>query len=115
VVVEEMVHQNCRFVKLSDTMKALGHPVRLCIMNKLLENGPCNVVTLQHCLRQPQSTVSQHLQKLRNAGLVRANQKGLEKYYTINGNLNQDFLKGLFKYNQDKNKLNNILPTIVNY
>lgn len=67
----------------AELLKALAHPVRLCIVNGLLTKKECNVAFMQECLDLPQSTVSQHLQKLRSAGIVEAKRNGLEVYYTI--------------------------------
>ncbi|GLX65964.1 ArsR/SmtB family transcription factor [Paenibacillus glycanilyticus] len=67
----------------AEMLKALAHPVRLCIVKGLLQKGRCNVSFMQDCLDLPQSTVSQHLQKLRSAGIVAAERSGLEIHYTI--------------------------------
>lgn len=67
----------------AELLKALAHPVRLCIVRGLLEKGRCNVTYMQGCLDLPQSTVSQHLQKLRSAGIVEAARKGLEINYAV--------------------------------
>lgn len=72
-----------QFHETSDILKALAHPVRLCIVKGLHKNGYCNVGFIQECLRLPQSTVSQHLQKLRNFGIVKTERNGLEVNYTI--------------------------------
>ena len=67
----------------AEMLKALAHPVRLCIVKGLLQKGRCNVSFMQDCLDLPQSTVSQHLQKLKSAGIVAAERSGLEIHYTI--------------------------------
>jgi Predicted transcriptional regulators len=67
----------------AEMLKALAHPVRLCIVKGLLQKGSCNVSFMQDCLDLPQSTVSQHLQKLKSAGIVAAERNGLEIHYTI--------------------------------
>lgn len=72
-----------QFQETSDILKALAHPVRLCIVNGLHKKGYCNVGYMQECLHLPQSTVSQHLQKLRNFGIVKTERNGLEVNYTI--------------------------------
>lgn len=64
-------------------LKALAHPVRLCIVCGLAEEGECNVTFMQHCLDSPQSTISQHLQKLRSAGVITARRQGVEVYYRL--------------------------------
>jgi DNA-binding transcriptional ArsR family regulator len=69
--------------RTAETLKALAHPVRLCIIKGLLEKGSCNVTTMQECLSIPQSTVSQHLQKLRTLGIVETDRQGLEIYYSV--------------------------------
>lgn len=38
---------------------------------------------MQECLDLPQSTVSQHLQKLRSAGIVATERNGLEVNYVL--------------------------------
>lgn len=68
---------------ISEILKVLAHPVRLCIVRGLLENGGCNVTHMQHCLDMPQSTVSQHLQKLRAAGIIQGERCGLEITYRV--------------------------------
>ncbi|KHL97127.1 transcriptional regulator [Paenibacillus sp. IHB B 3415] len=72
-----------QFNEASDILKALAHPVRLCIVKGLLKKGACNVGFMKECLDLPQSTVSQHLQKLRSFGIVKTERNGLEVNYTI--------------------------------
>ena len=38
---------------------------------------------MQTCLDAPQSTISQHLQKLRTAGIIEGRRNGLEIYYSV--------------------------------
>lgn len=70
------------YEKKADKIKALAHPHRLCIIKGLLEGG-CNVSRIQECLGLPQSTVSQHLAKLRSAGIIAGERSGLEICYTV--------------------------------
>ncbi|MEN1759056.1 metalloregulator ArsR/SmtB family transcription factor [Anoxynatronum sibiricum] len=67
----------------ADLLKAMGHPVRLCILKRLADYGVANVQQLQHCLSVPQSTVSQHLAVLRNTGIIQGQRQGLEIHYRI--------------------------------
>ncbi len=69
--------------EISEILKALSHPVRLCIVKRLIQNGECNVSHMQTCLDAPQSTVSQHLQKLRTAGIIEGVRNGLEINYRV--------------------------------
>jgi len=69
--------------KYSETLKALGHPIRLCIVRGLIESEGCNVTKMQDCLNIPQSTISQHLAKLKSAGIIVGDRKGLEITYRV--------------------------------
>lgn len=71
------------YAEKSELLKALAHPVRLCIVRGLLDKGGCNVSFMQECLSLPQSTVSQHLQRLRSAKIVTAEKNGLQICYRI--------------------------------
>lgn len=72
-----------KYDDIAEVLKVLAHPIRLCIVKNLLENGECNVGYMQTCLEIPQSTVSQHIQKLRGAGIIQGKRHGLEINYKI--------------------------------
>lgn len=67
----------------ADFLKAMGHPLRLCILHYLSKTETSNVRLIQECINIPQSTLSQHLSVLRYAGIVTGNRKGNEIYYQI--------------------------------
>ena len=67
----------------AELLKVLAHPVRLCIVKGLIERGPSNVSTMYTGLNMPQSTISQHLAKLKSAKIVSSERKGLEIYYKV--------------------------------
>jgi predicted transcriptional regulator len=67
----------------ADLLKCVAHPVRLCIIRGLLTEGECNVNKMQSCLEIPQSTLSQHLAKLRSAGVIRGRRHGTEIFYQV--------------------------------
>ncbi len=71
------------FAERAELLKALAHPVRLCIVRGLIEKDGCNVSHMQTCLDAPQSTISQHLQKLRAAGIIAGTRSGLEINYRV--------------------------------
>ena len=64
-------------------LKALAHPLRLQIVRGLLECGCRNVRCMEEKTGQSQSCISQHLSKLRAAGVVQAERSGDEVYYTV--------------------------------
>lgn len=78
------------YEEAAEILKALAHPVRLCIVRGLIDKKECNVSYMQECLGLPQSTVSQHLQKLRSMGIVQTERSGLEvKYHVADENIKQ--------------------------
>lgn len=88
------------YEKYNDTaemLKVLAHPVRLCIVKGLLEKGECNVTYMYSCLNAPQSTISQHLQKLKSAGIIEGKRNGLEIYYRVSNEKVVQLIKTLFQ------------------
>lgn len=86
-----------RYIKEAELLKVLAHPVRLCIIRGLLEKGSCNVSSMQECLNIPQSTLSQHLQKLRVSGIIKGTRNGLEINYTVCNDTVPKIINTLFK------------------
>jgi ArsR family transcriptional regulator len=74
----------------AEILKAIAHPLRLCIVKGLIEKGENNVSYMQNCLETPQSTISQHLAKLKAAGIIDGERKGTEVYYKV---VNEDVKK----------------------
>jgi len=72
-----------KYTELAEMLKTLAHPIRLCIVKGLIKKGACNVTHMQTCLDIPQSTVSQHLQKLKSANIITGVRNGLEINYSI--------------------------------
>jgi DNA-binding transcriptional ArsR family regulator len=83
----------------SNILKALANPVRLQLLT-CLSKGPRNVTQLISNCGLSQSAVSQHLEKLRQAGLVSSRRDGKEIFYQLTSkktakisSLLQNFLK----------------------
>jgi DNA-binding transcriptional ArsR family regulator len=70
---------------IANVMRALGHPVRLSILRILAEqaSGDCCCTDVIQCLPLAQSTVSQHIKVLLDAGLVERHPKGTRNCYTL--------------------------------
>lgn len=71
-------------------LKAISHPLRLCLVKHLCENDQLNVAFFTTCLPTSQSNISQHLGKLRDVGIVGYDKRGQEVHYFIK---NQDVRK----------------------
>ena len=85
-----------KYNDIAEILKVLAHPIRLCIVKNLLDNGECNVGYMHTCLEIPQSTVSQHLQKLRSAGIIEGKRNGLEVNYKIKDERIRKLINSIF-------------------
>jgi ArsR family transcriptional regulator len=70
------------FKMRAEVIKAMAHPTRLFIMDKLSGGKHC-VNELHEMLEVDLSTVSKHLTVLRKAGIVVATKKGTQVYYAL--------------------------------
>jgi len=64
--------------------KAMGHPARVAIIRLLLKKQTCICGDLVDELPLSQSTVSQHLKELKEAGLIQGEITGVKTCYCIN-------------------------------
>ncbi|NJB67914.1 DNA-binding transcriptional ArsR family regulator [Desulfobaculum xiamenense] len=76
---------------LADICKALGHPVRLRMIAFIRDAGQCLCGDIVDALPLAQSTVSQHLKVLRQAGLVRAVSDGVRMRYSVDADAIERF------------------------
>lgn len=70
-------------VKLAAVAKALSHPARIAIIKLLAANGGTTCGKLVDLLPLSQSTVSQHLKELREAGLIHGKSDGAKVTYSV--------------------------------
>lgn len=72
--------------KTAEVLKVMAHPIRLKIIKNLIDNGPCNVGSIQEKFNIPQPTVSSHLGKLKRAGVLNSDRNGTEIFYKVDNN-----------------------------
>lgn len=70
--------------RLTQMMKALGHPARMQIIRYLSENPACITGDIVDALPLAQATVSQHLKVLRDAGWICGTIEGPATCYCLN-------------------------------
>jgi len=68
--------------RAAEIIKMLGHPDRLRIV-EVLEPGEATVSEIQETVELPQPIVSQHLARMRGAGIVAARREGSNVYYQV--------------------------------
>ena len=69
--------------KIALYAKALAHPARVAIIQMLLKQQTCICGDIVDELPLSQSTVSQHLKELKNAGLIKGEIDGVKICYCI--------------------------------
>ena len=84
--------------ELSQFAKALSHPARIAILKVLAQKNECVCGEIVDVLPLAQSTVSQHLKELKEAGLIKGTVEGPRSCYCINW-------KAFEKFNQSFNQL----------
>ena len=80
----------------AEQLGALGHPVRLAILRYAVQAGPEGAAAgaIQTHVDMPASTLSHHLKRLVDAGIVRSRGEGTFHYYSVN----YEALRGLTDY-----------------
>ena len=78
-----MDEQLALYQRQAEVLKALAHPVRLRIVRGLLECGCKNVGCMERATGQSQSAISQHLNRLKHAGVLTCSRSGNEVYYQV--------------------------------
>lgn len=63
--------------------KALSHPARVAILKLLIQRQACICGDIVEVLPLSQSTVSQHLKELKEAGLIKGDIEGVRVCYCI--------------------------------
>ena len=89
---------------LASFAKAISHPARIAILNVLAKKNECIWGEIVETLPLAQSTVSQHLKELKNAGLIDGSIDGPRSCYCINW-------KAFEKFNTEFNSLFDNLRT----
>ena len=69
--------------RLAKYAKALGHPARVAILKLLISKHACICGDIVDELPLSQSTVSQHLKELKDAGLIQGEIEGAKVCYCI--------------------------------
>ncbi len=92
--------------RYADMFAAMGTEARLRIMQLLLSAHPDGLVVgdIQNELAIPNSTLSHHLEKLKNEGLVNVRRDGTFLWYTANTRVLQNLLGFLYAECCTRNK-----------
>lgn len=78
-----MAKTKINYEKDSEVFKALGHPIRLKMVEGLMKGDECNVNKIVAGLQIPQSTASQHLKILKASGIIAFRKEGVRTCYRV--------------------------------
>lgn len=70
--------------ELALLLKAMAHPARIAILQRIVESNVCICGDLVDELGLAQATISQHLRELKNTGLIQGTIEGVSVCYCIN-------------------------------
>lgn len=70
--------------QLAQLLKAMAHPARIAILQRILISNTCICGDLVAELGLAQATISQHLKELKNAGIIQGTIEGVSVCYCIN-------------------------------
>ncbi len=76
---------------LATCASALGHPTRVAILRLLLQRDQCICGEIVEELPYAQSTISQHLKTLKDAGLIRGDVDGPRTCYCVEPGILKQF------------------------
>jgi len=84
--------------ELAKIAKALAHPARIAILEHLVKKGTCVCGDLVDQLPLSQSTISQHLKAMKDAGIIRGEIDGVFRCYCIDAQCCTSFRDSLMKF-----------------
>jgi ArsR family transcriptional regulator len=95
-----------QIARYADMFAAMGNEARLRIMQLLLSAHPEGMIVgdIQSELDIPNSTLSHHLDKLKNENLVQVRRKGTFLWYTVNAGVLSEILTFLYSECCTRNK-----------
>jgi DNA-binding transcriptional ArsR family regulator len=70
-------------LRVAKIAKALGHPARVAIIDYLISTDACICGDIVDALNLSQSTISQHLRELKEAGIIKGSVEGASICYCI--------------------------------
>jgi ArsR family transcriptional regulator, arsenate/arsenite/antimonite-responsive transcriptional repressor len=89
-----------RDLQLAEWCRALAHPARVAILKNLAARKECICGDLVLDLPLAQSTVSQHLKALKEAGLIQGEVDGPRSKYCVNRRNFEKFMKAFANFGE---------------
>lgn len=77
------MNEDQQLEKAAEMLKAIAHPTRISILQRLKDGKSHNVTALYTMLCCEQATISHHLGVLKNKGILISKRDGKNTYYSI--------------------------------
>lgn len=68
----------------TEVLRAIGHPVRLQVLELLYQQEALSVTEIHQSLEVPQPVISNHLRILKDRGVISSVRKGQNSFYSLN-------------------------------
>lgn len=94
--LEYTKHQHVQDESNAEIMSALSHPLRLRMARELVRCGPRNVKSFVEQIGVSQPAVSQHLSRLRVAGVTNQRKEGTKVIYSVDNPVVETLIETLY-------------------
>jgi DNA-binding transcriptional ArsR family regulator len=103
--VREIRHPAAADLDLATILRTVGDPVRLAIVQELMDGRERICTTLEKSVGIPASTLSYHLRTLREAGVTRTRAVGTERHVSLRSDDLEQLFPGLLDVLAAKKKV----------
>lgn len=86
-------------IEMANLCKALGHPARIALIEKLIDEEEYNCTDLKYSIGLAQSTISRHLKELFSVGLIGYRVVGSSSFYYLSRKVVKQIVEYLKKIN----------------
>ena len=93
--MREIRHPAASELDLATILRTVGDPVRLALVQRLMDGEERTCTTLEKSVGMPASTLSYHLRLLREAGVTRTRASGTERHVSLRSDDLEQLFPGL--------------------
>jgi DNA-binding transcriptional ArsR family regulator len=93
--MREIRHPAASELDLATILRTVGDPIRLALVQQLMDGDERMCTTLEKSVGIPASTLSYHLRLLREAGVTRTRASGTERHISLRSDDLEELFPGL--------------------
>jgi len=99
-LIRREIH-NAEVNKLADQLRAIAHPARLVLLQRIAQSNDCICTDLSKDMKLAQATISQHLKILKEIGIIQGTIEGNAVCYCIDEKFVRSFKSDFLKLFED--------------